>query len=177
MPWNVLLRRYLQGTYQRFFKTSWKRESRKVPDMLPGYERFGNRTIVAVDVSGSISDEEYATFCREVLGIARVVSEVVFVCWDVKAKSYGVVRNIRDMERKSDDVSGYGGTKVTCLSPILKDLRVGSNDVLIILTDGHFYETEEEVGKFMKSVKAVKVLVTTDKTHKGFDMVIRLGGE
>ncbi len=108
LPWNVILRRHLQGTYQRFFTTSWRRESRKVPDMLPGHHRYGNRTIVAVDVSGSISDFEYARFCREILGVAKVVGEVVFVCWDVKAKNYGVVKNVNDMVRKRDEVSGYG---------------------------------------------------------------------
>jgi len=174
LPWNTILRRWLYGTLQRHFKTTWKRESRKVPDLLPGHEKFGVRVIVAVDVSGSIPDEEYGKFCREVLGVAKAIGEVIFVTWDAKAKNWGSVRHERDMIRSKNEVTGYGGTKITSLKPVLEELRITTNDVLIVLTDGRFYEAENEVQQFLREIKAKKVLVTTDVTHEGFDKVIKM---
>ena len=173
LPWHQILRRYLLGTYQKFFKTTWKRESRKVPD-LPGYERFGVRTIVAVDVSFSIDDIEYTKFCREVLEIGRRAGEVRFVCWDTKAIDYGVVNSLSDMRRRKDDVRGYGGTSIMCLKPVLENLRLTSNDVLIVLTDGRVNEKSDVVVQFLKQFKAHKILVTNDYELPGFDKVIKM---
>jgi len=171
LPWNVILRRHLMGTYQRFFKTSWKRENRKVPE-LPGYERFGTRTVVAVDVSFSISDEEYSRFCKEVLEIAKRAGEVRLICWDTAAKDYGPVKSYSEMRRKK--ASGYGGTEITCLRPVLEKLRLTSNDVLIVLTDGRVNEDDNEVKRFMEELRAHKILVTDDWELPGFDKVIKM---
>lgn len=176
LPWNVILRRYLQGWHRKHFLSSWRRLSRK-SDMLPGLEQKGfPRIVVAVDVSGSISDEEYGKFCREVLEIAKTVS-VEFVCWDTKAVHYGEVEKLSDLERK--EVAGYGGTLVTSLKKILMDdakLRVRPADLLVILTDGHWYEGEREAENFVKSLRCKKILLTTGKVHGGFDRVIKMEG-
>ena len=94
--------------------------------------------------------------------------------WDAKAKNWGPVRHEGDMIRTKNEVTGYGGTKITSLKPVLEELRITTNDVLIVLTDGRFYEAENEVQQFLRMIKAKKVLVTTDVNHEGFDKVIKM---
>jgi hypothetical protein len=177
LPWYKILRRYLQIHFAKQFKATYKLPSRKHKD-LPGLEMFGRpRTFVAVDVSGSIDDEDYSRFCREVLAIAKAMGEVRFICWDVKAKDYGPVRTKRDMMIRRDEVSGYGGTKITSLKPVLEGLKVGPADLLIILTDGAWYESPDEIRAFLTSLRCKKILVTTHYVHDFFDKVIKVERE
>jgi hypothetical protein len=177
LPWYKILRRYLQIHFAKQFKVTYKIPSRKHKD-LPGLEMYGKpRTFVAVDVSGSIDDKDYSRFCREVLAIAKAMGEVRFICWDVKAKDYGPVRTKRDMMIRRDEVSGYGGTKVTSLKPILEEQRAGPADLLIVLTDGAWYEGVDEVRAFLGSLRCKKILVTTNYVHDGFDKVIKVERE
>ncbi|MEM2592540.1 MAG: VWA-like domain-containing protein [Thermofilaceae archaeon] len=174
LPWYKILRRYLQIHFAKQFKVTYKVPSRKHKD-LPGLEMYGKpRTFVAVDVSGSIDDKDYSRFCREVLAIAKAMGEVRFICWDVKAKDYGSVRTRRDMLIRRDEVTGYGGTKITSLKPILEEERVGPTDLLIVLTDGAWYEGADEIRAFLGSLRCKKVLVTTNCVHEGFDKVIKV---
>jgi predicted metal-dependent peptidase len=105
------------------------------------------------------------------------MGEVRFVCWDVKAKDYGPVRTKRDMLIRRDEVSGYGGTKIISLKPILEELRTGPADILIVLTDGAWYEDPDEVRAFVGSLRCKKILVTTNYVHDGFDKVIKVERE
>jgi predicted metal-dependent peptidase len=174
LPWDVLLRRFLEGYYRKQFKSTWKYVSRKHPE-LPGYEMYNRpRLIAAVDVSGSIDDGEYSKFCREVMRMVRLGMEGHFVCWDTKAVDYGLIRVISDMRRRAEEVKGYGGTVVSCLAPVLDGLKVKSGDLLIILSDGEWYESEENAMSFINSYKCSKVLVTTRKVHDGFDLVVEV---
>jgi hypothetical protein len=175
LPWHVLLRRFLEGYYRKQFKTTWKYVSRKHPE-LPGYEMFNHpRLIAAVDVSGSIDDREYSKFCREVMRMVRLGMEGYFVCWDTKAVNYGRIKNISDLKRRAGkDVSGYGGTVVSSLKPVLDGLKVRGGDLLIILTDGDWREGEREAKDFIGRYKCSKVLVTTGRKHDGFDLVVEV---
>jgi hypothetical protein len=78
---------------------------------------------------------------------------------------------------RRDEVSGYGGTKITSLKPILDDLRVGPIDLLIVLTDGAWYEGVDEVRSFLGFLRCKKILVTTNYVHEGFDKVIKVERE
>jgi hypothetical protein len=174
LPWHVLLRRFLEGHYRKQFKTTWKYVSRKHPE-LPGYEMFNKpRLIAAVDVSGSIDDGEYSKFCREVLRMVKLGLEGHFVCWDTKAVDYGLIRVISDMRRRAEEVKGYGGTVVSCLAPVLDGLKVKAGDLLIVLSDGEWYEREDDARAFLNRYKCSKVLVTTRRVHDGFDLVVEV---
>jgi predicted metal-dependent peptidase len=175
LPWEVLLRRFLNGHYRKQFKSTWKYVSRKHPE-LPGYEMYNRpRLIAAVDVSGSIDDEEYSKFCREVMRMVRLGMDGRFICWDTKAKDYGAIKNISDLKRRAGkDVSGYGGTVVSSLKPVLDGLKAGSGDLLIVLTDGEWREGESEAKEFIKRYKCGKVLVTTKHKRGGFDLVVEV---
>jgi hypothetical protein len=175
LPWDVLLRRFLGGHYRKQFKSTWKYVSRKHPE-LPGYEMYNRpRLIAAVDVSGSIDDEEYSKFCREVMRMVRLGMDGRFICWDTKAKDYGSIKNISDLKRRAGkDVTGYGGTTVTCLKPVLDGLRVKSGDLLIVLSDGEWRESDDEAREFIKRYNCSKILVTTKYRHEGFDLVVEV---
>jgi predicted metal-dependent peptidase len=174
LPWHVLLRRFLEGHYRKQFKTTWKYVSRKHPE-LPGYEMFNKpRLIAAVDVSGSIDDGEYSKFCREVLWMVKLGMEGHFVCWDTKAVDYGLIRVISDMRRRAEEVKGYGGTVVSCLAPVLDGLKVKAGDLLIVLSDGEWRESDDEAQKFIRRYNCSKILVTTKYKHGGFDLVVEV---
>jgi predicted metal-dependent peptidase len=133
------------------------------------------RLIAAVDVSGSIDDEEYSKFCREVMRMVRLGMDGRFICWDTKAKDYGVIKNISDLKRRAGkDVTGYGGTTVTCLKPVLDGLRVKSGDLLIVLSDGEWRESDDEAREFIRRYNCSKILVTTKYRHEGFDLVVEV---
>jgi len=174
LPWHILLRRFLEGHYRKQFKTTWKYVSRKHPE-LPGYEMFNKpRLIAAVDVSGSIDDGEYSKFCREVLKMVKLGMEGHFVCWDTKAVDYGIIRVIGDMKRRAEEVKGYGGTVVSCLAPVLDGLKVKAGDLLIVLSDGEWYESDDEAQRFIRRYNCSKILVTTKYKHGGFDLVVEV---
>ena len=174
LPWERILRRFLDGYYRKQFKSTWKYISRKHPD-LPGYEMFNKpRLIAAVDVSGSIDDGEYSKFCREVLKMVKLGMEGHFVCWDTKAVDYGIIRVIGDMKRRAEEVKGYGGTVVSCLAPVLDGLKVKAGDLLIVLSDGEWYESDDEAQRFIRRYNCSKILVTTKYKHGGFDLVVEV---
>jgi hypothetical protein len=98
-----------------------------------------------------------------------------FICWDTKAKDYGAIKNISDLKRRAGkDVSGYGGTTVTCLKPVLDGLRVKAGDLLIVLSDGEWRESDDEAKEFIKRYNCSKILVTTKYKHEGFDLVVEV---
>lgn len=177
LPWHVILRRYLDGWWRQRLVQNWRTTSRK-SDMLPGVEpERQSRVIVAVDVSGSIEDKEYSEFVREVLRISRL-APTFLVIWDVRAELVGQIKTETDFKLKSKSVRGYGGTQITSLRPLLKKMRIGSGDLLIVLTDGAWYEGEEEVQRFLGELRCKKLLVLTrgGLRHAGFDAILEVGG-
>ena len=54
---------------------------------------------------------------------------------------------------------------------------MGPADLLIILTDGAWYEGADEVRAFLGSLRCKKILVTTNYVHEGFDKVIKVERE
>ena len=67
--WRNVLKRFLAGQGRIHTRKSYKRQSRRYED-LPGSKRsVGVRALVAVDESGSVSDEEVAAFHKELIRI------------------------------------------------------------------------------------------------------------
>jgi hypothetical protein len=82
---------------------------------------------------------------------------------------------VSDLKRRAGkEVSGYGGTVVSSLKPVLDELKVKSGDLLIILTDGEWREGEMESKEFIERYKCGKVLVTTGRKREGFDLVVEV---
>lgn len=136
LPWNVVLQNHLSAYAKEDF--SWKRPNRRYfPDYyLPSmYSESLDQITVAIDTSGSISDEDMSAFMAEIRYI-----------WDVmKPKRMRLItfdtcihENILKNEGETIDdlsISGGGGTDV---EDVIKLVQEDAPEVTIIFTDGEF---------------------------------------
>jgi predicted metal-dependent peptidase len=138
LPWNVILQNYMSEYIKEDY--TWKRPNRRYQseDMyLPSqHSEALTQITAAIDVSGSISDEELKSF----------MSEIRYI-WDVykprKLRILGFDTEIHDdMELTEgdmvEDVRLCGGGGTDC-SPVVKTLHADEPEVAIIFTDGQFY--------------------------------------
>lgn len=96
----------------------------------PGYRRvYKPKVIFAIDVSGSMSDEDLA-YGFSVVNRILYISEIIFVEFDTEIKK--VEKNLRKA-RKSFHVHGRGGTD---FEKIMDMADEGKVDGLIVYTDG-----------------------------------------
>ncbi|MEZ0394081.1 MAG: VWA-like domain-containing protein [Desulfurococcaceae archaeon] len=132
--WRALLRLQLEGA-GRSVRRSWARPSRKHPE-LPGRRTLSRgRVVAAVDVSGSVSDEELRAFLSEVCGLAGEAHEVVVVPWDAKVRGAVRVRGPGDVRRVAR--RGFTGGGGTVLGPALEfiDRHFPDAVAVVILSD------------------------------------------
>ena len=96
----------------------------------PGYRRvYKPKIIFAIDVSGSMSDEDLA-YGFSVVNRILYISEIIFVEFDTEIKQ--VEKNLRKA-RKSFTVHGRGGTDFEKIMDMADNEKV---DGLIVYTDG-----------------------------------------
>ncbi|MEM1801317.1 MAG: VWA-like domain-containing protein [Desulfurococcaceae archaeon] len=151
-PWFKVLETAVKEHFRKTLMT-YQKISRRDAN-LPGRKWYGGRLWVLVDVSGSISDEEYKKFCETIYGMVKAGIEVIFVKWDTEAEIVGVVKTLSDLMKKAK-VRGYGGTTPDCLLSVLDKFK--QNDVAVILTDGRWVD----YGRFAKWVKGKKIILAT----------------
>jgi predicted metal-dependent peptidase len=148
VDWRVVLRTALREGYGRTLVQDWRRESRRVPG-LPSVRWFSRpRTWVLVDVSGSITQEEYDRFMAEVSAMARGVDGVYVVFWDAAVQGVEVYRRGRPL------LTGRGGGG-TVVRPALEEVarRMRYGDVVIVLSDFEISDAEDpEVVRLAREV-------------------------
>lgn len=129
VPWGKVLRMFCASAAESILDYTVKRISRRF-GTRPG-TRKGDvlRLAVAVDTSGSISDDELKLFWNEIRWVWRNGAMVdVFECDTVVSE-----RSPIQFKGKWDgEVHGRGGTS---LEPVLKQVE-GKYDALIFFTDG-----------------------------------------
>ena len=141
--WRELLQQQVQSIIKNDF--SFARPSRRswhMDAILPGMKNAQTiDVVVAIDTSGSISNEDLKIFLSEVKGIMNMYDDykVHVITWDTKV--YNPVDYSAD---SSDDISEYeagggGGTDPHCIWNYLQE-----NDIepkkLIVFTDYCFYQ-------------------------------------
>lgn len=139
LPWRQLLHHYVNahrgGTYD------WTRPSRRFAHFGVFYPRRRTKELnaaVAIDTSGSISEEELQSFLSETRGIlasfkrfnARLLACDADVHTDVSAAT------LADFDRFKVRVGGGGGTSYTPVFDRLKNSKTPVQ-VLVYLTDGY----------------------------------------
>ena len=158
LPWNVILQNYMSAYAKEEY--SWRRPNRRYfPDhYLPSmHSEALNQITVAIDVSGSITDDDLSAF----------MSEIRYI-WDSlnpkKMRIIGFDTRIHDdLEFNDGDsleppgLSGGGGTNVY---PILETIKKDSPEISIIFTDGYFDQSN------LPAVKADMFWVI--KNNEGF---------
>ena len=133
LPWNLYLKR-LMGTVESNKKKTITRRSRRQPDRLDlrGELRDHKAEIaVAIDISGSISDEEFKQAMKEVINIVKNYNHKITIieCDDEIRRTYKV-KSIKDVRER---MNIRGATK---FSPVFKYANNKKFNLLIYFTDG-----------------------------------------
>ena len=124
LPWNLYLNR-LMGTVESNKKKTITRRNRRQPDRLDLRGQLRNHKAeiaVALDISGSISDEEFKQAIKEVLNIVKNYNhEITLIECD---------KSIKDIK---DRMNKGGGTRFT---PVFEYANNKKINLLIYFTDG-----------------------------------------
>jgi predicted metal-dependent peptidase len=133
LPWNLYLNR-LMGTVESNKKKTITRRSRRQPDRLDlrGQLRGHKaRIAVAIDISGSMSDEEFKQAMKEVLSIVKNYNhEITMIECDDKLRQVYKVKSIKDIKER---INKRGGTK---FNPVIEYANHNNFNLLVYFTDG-----------------------------------------
>lgn len=150
--------------------TTWKRPSRRMGDDVPYrtlYRTAPLKSVVLIDVSGSIDDKLLRHFIEETAGAFESLkvdpSTVTLVFWDT------AVRNVVTLDdvHKNIKTTGGGGTAIDdALRYAIKE----EPDLVIVFTDGIIGTTDEtqELADSLAAVARLPIFVYTDAVPKEF---------
>ena len=150
LPWNLYLKK-LMGTVESNKKKTITRRNRRQPNRLDLRGELRNHKAeiaVAIDISGSISDEEFKQAVKEVLAIVKNYNhEITIIECDNEVKRAYKVKSIRDIKERC---SAGGGTKFT---PAIE--YANNKNLLIYFTDG---KGEEKLGVIPRGYRTLWVI-------------------
>lgn len=137
LPWQQILRKYINNLSKHDF--SWRKPNRRffpnhyLPSMHS--EKLMDITL-AVDASGSVSDEDFTSFVSETHGILKMMKpdKITLIQFDTKIKSVDVVKDVRDLMNVK--FIGRGGTAI---EPVMEWAKENKPSLLLVFTDGEFY--------------------------------------
>lgn len=149
IPWNIYLKK-LMGTLESNKKKTITRRSRRQPERLDlRGELRGHKAeiMVAIDISGSISDEEFKQAIREVLDIVKNYNhEITIIECDTSIKRAYKTKSVKGVMDRA--VPG-GGTK---FSPVFEYVNKHKANLLVYFTDGKGEEKLEVMPKGYKTL-------------------------
>ena len=133
LPWNLYLKK-LMGTVESNRKKTITRRNRRQPNRLDlrGELRGHKAEIaVAIDTSGSISDEEFKQAIKEVLQIVKNYNhEITIIECDNEIRRTYKVKSVKDIKER---INIRGGTKFT---PVFEYANKKKLNLLVYFTDG-----------------------------------------
>ena len=133
IPWNIMLKK-LMGTVESNKKKTITRRNRRQPNRLDlrGEIRSHKSEIaVAIDISGSISNEEFKQAIKEVLSIVKNYNhEITIIECDKEVKRVYKAKSVRDIKKR---LTSGGATKFT---PVFEYANNTKCNLLIYFTDG-----------------------------------------
>lgn len=133
LPWNLYLKK-LMGTVEANKKKTITRRNRRQPNRLDlRGELRGHRSeiAVAIDISGSISDEEFKQAIKEVLSIVKNYNqEITIIECDNEIRRTYKVKSVKDVK---DRIATGRGTE---FSPVFQYANNKKLNLLVYFTDG-----------------------------------------
>lgn len=133
LPWNLYLKQ-LMGTVESDKRKTATRRNRRQPDRpeLMGELRSHKANIlIAIDISGSIDENEFKQALQEVLGIVKNYShEITIVECDNEIRREYKAKSIKDLK---DRIHIKGGTRFT---PVFEYANQKKFHLLVYFTDG-----------------------------------------
>lgn len=171
--WKVLLRKALyDGIIAKSVINTWLKPNRRLPDIVPGCKILSVSDVWAfVDVSGSISNQEFKQFLSEVAEITKYGGKVHLITWDTDVTGHYIIKTKYQMINVK--FKGGGGTT---FAPVFKKFikSIKPDDMIVILTDGHWFDMEEAT-KLLEPFKDKVIICTTDvEIPVGKNIKIRL---
>lgn len=142
MDWRELLRMQLESTIKSDY--TWMRASRKgwhMDAVMPGMNNAELIDIaVAIDMSGSISDQQGREFLSEVKGIMESFDSYKIHLFSFDTNTYNPQQfNSDNLEEINEyDLQGGGGTDFDAIFRYLKDEQIEPKR-LVVFTDGYPY--------------------------------------
>ena len=133
LPWNLYLKK-LMGTVESNKKKTITRRNRRQPNRLDLRGELRNHKAeiaVAIDISGSISDEEFKQAVKEVLAIVKNYNhEITIIECDNEIRRTYKVKSVKDIKER---INIRGGTKFT---PVFEYANKKKLNLLVYFTDG-----------------------------------------
>lgn len=152
LPWNLYFKR-LMGTIESEKKKTTTRRNRRQPQRLDLRGRLRShkaKIAVALDISGSISDEEFSQAIKEVLSIVKNYNhEITIIECDSEIRRGYKVKSIQDIKERTNT---RGGTKFT---PVFEYANNNKVNLLVYFTDG---KGEEKLHTIPKGYKTLWVI-------------------
>ena len=146
VQWNIVLRRFMTDLSKGDY--SWRKPRKKLLSHGLYMPSLSNPSLakvtVAIDTSGSISEEQFQQFISEVDYIIKKFKpkELELIQWDTCIKSIDTITSASDL--RSIEFYGFGGTDV---SEVLNHFNTSNSVALICITDGEFYYPDIKVKK------------------------------
>ncbi len=158
IDWSEILEDIVSGRGEEVLST-WMVINRRTPYLTPGYKRLGPpRVLLILDVSGSITDQEYSNMLSEINEILERNGGNIYLIMF----SDGVVGELSGEQIDIDEVkeairkAPHGGTVI--YDALKKATEVmESEDVVMIFTDGYIFDVDTEEVKSLADTIASNV--------------------
>ena len=149
LPWNLYLKR-LMGTVESNKKKTITRRNRRQPDRLDLRGELSShkaKLCIAIDISGSISDEEFNQAIKEIMNIVKNYNhEITIIECDEEIRRVYKIKTIKDIR---DRINTRGGTK---FNPVFEYANANNTDLLVYFSDG------KGEGKLLSAPRGYKTL-------------------
>lgn len=137
--WRMIFRRFYGSTIDSDIRNTRMTPSRRFEDAPGRRFRFKAKVLVGIDTSGSVSNDEIATFFSEITNIWKNGAIV-----DIAECDAQVHETYKFTGKIPESVSGRGGTS---MQPIFDYAKNRDYNLVIMMTDG-FVESEIKTYKF-----------------------------
>lgn len=136
LPWQRILQKYIQNLSKHDY--SWRKPNRR---FFPNHylpSMFSEKLMdiaIAIDSSGSVSDDEFRVFVSETHGILKMMKpdKITLIQFDKVIKSVDNIGSIRDLMNVT--FIGRGGTRI---EPVMEWAKENQPKLLLVFTDGDF---------------------------------------
>lgn len=171
IDWKRVLRNFKNSIIDKFTEETRARPNRRHGFDLPGQRHlFRSRVLVAIDVSGSMSEDDINTGLSLITPLMKHC-DISYACWDCNCSDFTKIR--RPM--KEFDSLGGGGTNPQC---VLDKIAVTKSkfDGIIMFTDNGF-----DWQKPMRGSHKIMIIETPNaceapswvKNHVGLDLILK----
>lgn len=136
LPWNRILQKYIQNLTKCDY--SFRKANRRFfPEFhLPSlHSESLMDLVIAVDSSGSVSDDEFNQFITETTSIFKMMKpeKITLIQFDTQIKSIDPIKNIQELSKV--EFFGRGGTDIC---PVINWANDNKPKLLMVFSDGDF---------------------------------------